>query len=346
MKYLASVIVALFVVAAPVSAAKIIIKQIATPNLPGYRTFTLSMLTEGSEVLRGVDATFTGALNQVNPAGQPTILNDANGFFQFVGADPRQDSQFPFLSSTVLTIGGQESNTLLKAAISGLADNGLSNPAPFAQLVTPDPFSIQTSLSFDLGGANPVTHSGSLFQEILTPIFDADVSIESAPAEGLDGHRTYTLWLDYLTNLGSVKFDAAITGDLFQAPGSPSPFQSDAPLGLVETDSHFLFDRGDVAIFDSAAEADTIALLQSDFFLDLGPPAGPTSGRVAIAQVTTDDPSNVAYDFSLEYSFRFPPLRLTGSLIPEPATSLLLVIAALAAPNRVRNFPAFRKENQ
>jgi hypothetical protein len=333
MKIQAIALVALIAVAAPASAAQIVVNQIATPNLPGYRTYTLSMLTEGSEIFRGVDATFTGAMNQVNPAGQPTIFGNLNGFFPTFGFDPKQDSQFFFDSSSLLQIGAAESDSLLKAAISGLADNGLSNPAPFAQIVTQDGAGVSANLAFDLGGPQPVTFTGDLCFCYLTSILDADVSIESAPAEGLPGHRTYTFWLDYVTNYNNIRLAGEISGDLFQATGRPSPFQSDAPPAQLDTDSHFLFDRNTIAVFDAAKEADNASLLRGDFYF---PATSQAASRVAIAQITTDNPSSVDYDFSLEVALNLAPLRLTGTLIPEPTSSLLLAIGGLAAAVRVR----------
>ena len=167
MRYL--LVAALFAVtASSASAAKVIVDVANTVGNPALKTYTFSLQAEGSESFRGVDATFTGAMNQVNPAGNATIFTDANAFFAFVGADVSQDSQFKFASSTLLSIGGQEGPGLLKAAISGLADNGLPAVAPFAQIAAADPAAVQVSLAFDLGGANPFLSSGSI-QSYLIP---------------------------------------------------------------------------------------------------------------------------------------------------------------------------------
>lgn len=143
------------------------IEPMPTVDMPGFTTYTFSIETQPGEILRGVDATVRGPLNQVNPLSTTTIFNDSNGFFSFVGADVSQDSQFLFTSSEVLFIGAEESDTLLKAAISNLASLGLPNRAPFVQIVTDMPDCIDYEFAFDLGGNEPVVfQGGSLF---LTP---------------------------------------------------------------------------------------------------------------------------------------------------------------------------------
>jgi hypothetical protein len=161
MRYL--LVAALFAVTASVaSAAQLKVDVTDTVGNAALKTYKFSILTEGGETFRGVDASFTGAMNQVNPVGQASIFQDANAFFGFVGADVSQDSQFTFASSSLLQIGGAENANLLKAAISGLADNGLANPALFAQIAAGNPANVNVSLAFDLGGAQPVSFSGTI----------------------------------------------------------------------------------------------------------------------------------------------------------------------------------------
>lgn len=158
-------VAALFVASATAAnAAQLLISTADTVNLPGFTTYTLSILTEGSETLRGLDATFTGSMNQVNPAGNATVFTDANGFFPFVGADVSQDSQFLVASSSVLAIGAEEGPGILKAALQQLGDNGLPNPAPLVQIATNATVDVpvEFSLAFDLGGAEPVRFAGNL----------------------------------------------------------------------------------------------------------------------------------------------------------------------------------------
>ena len=148
-----------------------------TPGMPGYWTHTLFLQMDPGATLRGVDATFFGPMNQVNPAGNGTVFTDANVFFPFVGADPRQDSQFLVPSSSVLTIGAAESDTLLRAAISGLADNGLPNPAPIARLVTPILGNVDFYLAIDTGASQPTIIRSSLNDFLIPEPASAVLSI-------------------------------------------------------------------------------------------------------------------------------------------------------------------------
>ena len=146
--------------------ARLRIDSADTVGLPGFTTFTFLIETDPGEVLRGVDAEFRGPMSQVNPLGSPTIFNDSNGFIPFIGGlDVSQDSQFLFSSTDVLAIGAEESNTLLKAAISGLASLNLPNPTPIAQVAMSfeSSFDFVYRLDFDLGGPEPVVFAGTLY---------------------------------------------------------------------------------------------------------------------------------------------------------------------------------------
>ena len=91
-----------------------------TTGLPGYTTWTVNATSDAGPI-NGIDITFTGAMNQVNPAGNATIFTDANAFFSFVGADVSQDSQILFPSSGILCLGAEEGPELLKAAITNIS---------------------------------------------------------------------------------------------------------------------------------------------------------------------------------------------------------------------------------
>jgi hypothetical protein len=320
-------------------AAGLAIDSDLTPGIIGYSTFTFSLRADPGESFRGVDATFTGPMNQVNPVGTPTIFTDANVFFPFVGADPRQDSQFLFHSSTLLQIGAQESSTRLKAAISGLSDNGLPNPAPFAQIVTNNPSNINVGLAFDLGGSKPVTFAGSLigFEDYIE---FASLGIESAAAPGLSGYQTYTLFLDVKTQSWFPTSDTPITivggatGSLYQATGvASSPFASDAPIDELAVDTHFGVGRDVLLSNDTILENDTATDLFGRFRL------GVSSGvlqRIPLMQITTNDPATAQYDFTVSSFEGFGERRFVGNLIPEPTSSLLVALAILMPLGRSR----------
>ncbi|MCC6683327.1 MAG: PEP-CTERM sorting domain-containing protein [Phycisphaeraceae bacterium] len=105
------------------------------------------------QLVGGFDITFTAAaMRQVNPAGNPSIFQDANGFFGFVGEAVPNDSQFKYLSSEVTAPAGVafESGTQLRAAFvfpAGSPKPGQS--ITFAQLVVPT-------------GTNSITYAGGV----------------------------------------------------------------------------------------------------------------------------------------------------------------------------------------
>lgn len=109
-----------------------------TPGLVGYRTYTMTLATDMGNVT-SLEAEFSGTtIRQVNPLGFPTIFQDNNALFTFVGADPLQDSQFLFHStneSLLIPPGtAQESNSVLKAAFTSFDAFAMRN---IAQIVAP-----------------------------------------------------------------------------------------------------------------------------------------------------------------------------------------------------------------
>ena len=95
--------------------------------------------TSDSGSINGIDITFAGAMNQVNPTGISTIFTDGKLFFGFVGADVSQDSQFLFHSGDILSIGAEEGPELLKAAITNIsAHTGGAMSVDIAQIVFAD----------------------------------------------------------------------------------------------------------------------------------------------------------------------------------------------------------------
>ena len=119
---------------------------IPTPGLPGYQTWTLTATADVGEKIVGFDFVgdgaikgFFGAMNQVNPVGQPTVYQDNNAIFGFVGADVSQDSQFRVISNTGIHLGDAESGTKLQSAFNyNTANIGLAAQVwDFAQLVIP-----------------------------------------------------------------------------------------------------------------------------------------------------------------------------------------------------------------
>ncbi|MCC6682748.1 MAG: PEP-CTERM sorting domain-containing protein [Phycisphaeraceae bacterium] len=108
----------------------------------GYDRWMISAVsTVPGELVGGFDITFTAlSMRQVNPAGNASIFQDANGFFSFVGEVVENDSQFLFLSSEITAPAGvaHESSTQLRAAF--VFPAGSPRPGQnvtFAQVVVP-----------------------------------------------------------------------------------------------------------------------------------------------------------------------------------------------------------------
>ena len=168
MKRITLAIAVMFVVAVSANAAVVITSTgVATTELAGYTTFTMNA-TSDSGPINGIDVTFTGAMNQVNPAGNATIFTDANGFFSFVGADVSQDSQFLFASGDILSVNTSESASSLAGAITNISahtNGGMS--VDFAQIVMATGGSVSYSAGLDDGGSEAVNVSGAVGEAVI-----------------------------------------------------------------------------------------------------------------------------------------------------------------------------------
>jgi hypothetical protein len=146
----------------PTSNAAVTISStaIVTPGLPGYRTWTLTATSDGAPI-QGFDFVgdptapldyrtsrgIFGSLNQVSlPAGLSTVWTDIDALIPILapGANAQQDSNFLFISTSLLIISGsaRESKTSLQAAFSTSSDFGQS--VPVAELVLPNSGGIGT----------------------------------------------------------------------------------------------------------------------------------------------------------------------------------------------------------
>src|SRR5262245_43404831 len=136
---------------AATSQAAIITSVSSSPTvgIAGMTTYSVTATAAAGEKIIGFDfvgggGTYgvTGAMNQINPAGQATVFNDNNGFFGFVGADVSQDSQFKVTSTKGIPINPSESSTALKAAFNYNAASVVtdaSNVWNFLQVATNAP---------------------------------------------------------------------------------------------------------------------------------------------------------------------------------------------------------------
>jgi hypothetical protein len=87
-----------------------------TPGLPGYTTWTIR--ANSTHPMQGFDFAgdgsnrapnakgFFGRMNQLNPAGQPTVYSDNNPIITALGGDPKQDSQFLVRTGDVVVPAG------------------------------------------------------------------------------------------------------------------------------------------------------------------------------------------------------------------------------------------------
>ena len=161
MKRFALAIAVVFALAVSVNAAVVVTSAgVPTTDLTGYTTWTVTA-TSDSGAINGIDATFAGAMNHVNPNGMATIFNDSNGFFGFVSANASQDSQFLFGSADILSTATGEGDSLLKGALTNLsAYSGGSMSIDFAQIVIANGGSVTFAAEFDDGGAGAVSAEG------------------------------------------------------------------------------------------------------------------------------------------------------------------------------------------
>jgi hypothetical protein len=161
MKRFTVAIVVAFAVAASANAGVLVTSTgVPTTDLEGFTTWTVNA-TSDSGPINGIDATFAGPMNHVNPNGMATVFNDTNGFFGFVFANASQDSQFLFKSDKILSTATGEGDSLLKGALTNLsAYSGGSMSIDFAQIVIANGGSVTFSADFDDGGAGAVSVEG------------------------------------------------------------------------------------------------------------------------------------------------------------------------------------------
>jgi hypothetical protein len=124
----------------------------APSSLAGFTTDTVTAVSsDPTDKLVGFDFVgngsnygFFGAMNQINPVGQPTVFQDNNPFFAFVGAQVDQDSQFKVQSFAGIAINPFESGTKLQAAFNYTAANAAlaTNQWTFAQIARPNAGSV------------------------------------------------------------------------------------------------------------------------------------------------------------------------------------------------------------
>ncbi|MCA9240814.1 MAG: PEP-CTERM sorting domain-containing protein [Planctomycetales bacterium] len=133
-------LVSSILVSAASASIMVLQEPMPTVGVPGGTTWKVTLVSDNpNEIIYGVDARFSGTLGQVR--GGPitsTPFQDSNAFFDFIGADVSQDSQFLFqtnqLNPPPLAVVDTEAE--LGAAITNLpgATGGDGLSIPLAQL--------------------------------------------------------------------------------------------------------------------------------------------------------------------------------------------------------------------
>ncbi len=122
-------VIALLAIASTAQAAVVSSYTSApTVDLPGYTTYQITITTDSGNIT-GFEVELTAdAANQINPLGNPSIFEDANPFFTFVGALEEQDTQFNFTLAQIAHVSSSEATSgVVLAGIFALA-GGTGSP--------------------------------------------------------------------------------------------------------------------------------------------------------------------------------------------------------------------------
>lgn len=150
------------------NAAKLFATGSPTPGMPGFQTYTLYAEVLGGAGLNGLSIDLSGPMNQVNPEGAVTVLNDANGLFAVLGADPLQDSQLLFGQDDLLSFAGLEESHRSLAGDMVFQPNLLHrDPIPLARVVTADASRVEFRTLLDVEGSTGVRRSGTLAELVI-----------------------------------------------------------------------------------------------------------------------------------------------------------------------------------
>lgn len=159
-KLFSTALLAMGVAGSASAAVTLTVTEAPTTDLAGFTTYTLS-LTSDSGNITSLQGDFSGPLNQINPLGNPSIFNDNNGFFGFVGANDTQDSQFLFntVSDSLLIATQGESATSLEGSFTGFTPFVSGD---FAQLVIPDGQIVDFTITTVTAQAGEESFSGTI----------------------------------------------------------------------------------------------------------------------------------------------------------------------------------------
>jgi hypothetical protein len=188
--FLFAVAITAFVAGVSNAAVVVTATSVPTTGLSGFETWTVRAASDGMAI-NGIDISFDGAMNQVNPFGLASIFQDNNGTFVAVGANASQDSQFLFTSSQVLSLNTSESATKLAGALTNLSALNTANAINFAQIVLPVGGSVAFTAGFDAGTGVSIPVTGniggvvpSLPVAVGNPVNGSSISLQGAFEDG------------------------------------------------------------------------------------------------------------------------------------------------------------------
>ncbi len=170
MKQVVSIIAALAIATAAQAAVVGSYTSAPTTDLPGYTTYEIS-LTSDSGNLTGFEVSLSAtAANQINPGGGPSIFEDYNPFFEFVGALEEQDTQFNLMLADVNLVSASEGTGPGVVLAGVFAFNGFTvfPPFPLPPIITlcmPDGGSAVLSGKVTVGGVEEVAFADLVIPE-------------------------------------------------------------------------------------------------------------------------------------------------------------------------------------
>ena len=157
---------------------------VPTTDMPGFTTWTVNA-TSDTGPINGIDVTFNGAMNQVNPfGGMSTIWQDSNQSFDNIPENVLQDSQFLYKSSEVFPLPSEmkEGDNLLAGVFTSIASHtGGAMSVDFAQIVVPNGSEISFDAQFDDRSSAAISYVGEwLTSGLITnmaPQFESPVPV-------------------------------------------------------------------------------------------------------------------------------------------------------------------------
>jgi hypothetical protein len=291
------------------SQGSIIVSVVSAPTNPtngpsGYSTDTFTLTnTDTTEKFVGFDFAapfgFSGTMNQVNPAGLPTVYQDNNAFLPFFSATVDQDSQFKLNSTQGIAVNSAEGANFLQSAFAFTGSNSAGAVWALAQIARPIGGSLIYSGTVTTQNAQGVTRLNSISGVLPSCLACYSPTIVDAEINNVNANVPGTLMHTFA-------------------------LQSPAPIGVVWSD--FQFD----SYVPAPGASDTAPAIPATFdptthtvdWNTVGSPLGTYKWLV-----TASNP----------YGFDQGSLTVHITAVPEPATSTLICLAVVGGLGFVRH---------